>query len=191
MKLILSSSDFGNSKSAQTIYDNLSVPIEKCRVLYFPNEKATEVKIQSNKYYERLMQFGFERENIIVFNYFAPQMLNLSQVDAIYISDGNTFGTMKLLRSSSADKLIVELVKSGVVYIGGSAGAHIASANISHVAKYDIDTYGVTDFSGLGLFDGILICHYSETRAMDYKNLVEQLQYKVTKLTDEESLVVS
>ena len=191
MKLILSSSDFGNTKSAQMIYDNLGMPIEKCRVLYFPNENATEAKIQSNKYYERLMNFGFAHENIMIFNYFAPQVLPITQIDAIYISGGNTFGTMKFLRSSGADKLIVELVKRGAVYIGGSAGAHIASANISHVAKYDIDTYGLTDFSGLSLFDGILICHYGESRAEDYKHLIEQNQFKVTKLADNESVVIN
>ena len=190
MKLILSSSDFGNPKSAQAIYNNLCMPVEKCKVLYFPNEKVTEAKLQSNKYYERLMHFGFLRENIIVFNYFAPQVLITTQIDVVYISGGNTFGIMKFLRLSGADKLIVELVKSGAIYIGGSAGAHIASANISHVAKYDIDTYGLTDFSGLGLFDGIIICHYCSDRFNDYKCLVEQNKYQVVKLSDEENLII-
>ncbi|MEA4831229.1 hypothetical protein SDC9_110165 [bioreactor metagenome] len=70
MKLILSSCDFGNAYSNQCIIDNLGMNIQNCRVLYFPNEKATREAIESEKYYLRLAEFGFTRENIYVFNYY-------------------------------------------------------------------------------------------------------------------------
>ena len=41
MKLILSSCDFRNEKSKRTILDNLSKPIDQCKLLFIPNEKAT------------------------------------------------------------------------------------------------------------------------------------------------------
>lgn len=47
-KLILSSCDFRNAESAKCIYDNINMAIDKCKVLYFPNEKATEEQIKSN-----------------------------------------------------------------------------------------------------------------------------------------------
>ena len=189
MKLILSSCDFGNPESAKSIYDNLGMPIDKCRVLYFPNEKATEVKIKSGKYENRLSSFGFSKENICVFNYYTPKAFCDISVDAVYISGGNTFGTLKRIRETCADKLIIKLVKEGAVYIGGSAGAHIATKNIAHVAKYDEDAFGVTDFSGLGLYNGILICHYTEQRKTDFELLKNTSEYSVKALTDEESLV--
>ena len=190
MKLILSSCDFNNDDSKNIIIENLCKPISECKVLYFPNEKVTVEKIKSGKYEERVSAFGFQKNNIYVANYFEPTPFFNFDIDVIYISGGNTFGTMKLIRDSGFDKAIVNYVKNGVVYIGGSAGAHIASADIAHVVKYDNDTFGLTDFSGLGLYDGILICHYSETRKADFEALKALNNYSVISLKDDQSIVI-
>ena len=190
MKLILSSCDFGNPTSAKFISDNLCKPISECKVLYFPNEKVTPEKIKSGKYEARVAAFGFQKKNIYVANYFEPsQSFNLD-IDVIYISGGNTFGTMKLIRDSGFDKAIIDYVHRGVIYIGGSAGAHIATADIAHVAKYDKDTFGLTDFSGLGLFDGIFVCHYTDDRKENFQNLISSSPYAVRALTDMDSIIV-
>ena len=190
MKLILSSCDFGNPKSAKFINDNLGMPIETCKVLYFPNEKATEDKIKSGKYEKRLLKYGFLPKNIYVFDYWDSYRFFDIKVDAVYISGGNTFGTLKRIRETGADKLLINLVKSGAIYIGGSAGAHIASTNIEHVAKYDEDTFGFSDFSGLCLYGGIFICHYDEKRREDYEHLKGDGKYHIIHLRDDESILV-
>lgn len=41
MKLILSSCDFRNDNARKTIINNLNKPIDQCKLLYIPNEKAT------------------------------------------------------------------------------------------------------------------------------------------------------
>ena len=190
MKLILSSCDFGNPTSARFIIDNLCKQISECKVLYFPNEKATPEKIKSGKYEARVATFGFQKKNIYVANYFDPApFLNLD-IDVIYISGGNTFGIMKLIRDARFDQAIVNYVQKGVTYIGGSAGAHIATADITHVAKYDKDTFGLTDFSGLGLYNGILICHYTEDRSADLQSLTDSGKYRVLPLADGQSVVI-
>ncbi|MBQ7379357.1 MAG: Type 1 glutamine amidotransferase-like domain-containing protein [Clostridia bacterium] len=190
-KLLLSSCDFRNAESAKSIYENLPFPIQDCRVLYFPNEKATEADIISEKFYNRLSHFGFNRQNIHVFNYYSPADFDInSKIDVIYISGGNTFGTLKRIRESDADKIIMHYVSKGAVYVGGSAGAHIASRSIAHVSKYDVDTYGLTDFSGLHLFDGLLICHYTDARKDDYLKLIEQGKRNVVMLRDQDCLVI-
>lgn len=191
MKLILSSCDFGNPESAQCIYDHLGIPIEQCRVLFIPNEKATKEKIRGGRYELRLAQFGFGKEHIHVFDYDDPKQFTGLEIDAVYISGGNTFGTMQRIRNAGFDRAIIDYVRGGAVYIGGSAGAHIASASIAHVAKYDFDTFGVTDFSGLGLYHGIFVCHYDGSRAEDARQLKAFGEYPVTVLTDSESLVVN
>ena len=190
MKLILSSCDFGNPTSARFISDNLCKPISECKVLYFPNEKVTPEKIKSGKYEARVAAFGFQRNNIYVANYYDPTPFFNLDIDVIYISGGNTFGTLKLIRDSGFDKAIIDYVHRGVIYIGGSAGAHIATADIAHVAKYDKDTFALTDFSGLGLYNGILICHYTEDRKEDFDNLISSSSYIVRALSDTESIVV-
>lgn len=191
MKLILSSSDFGNPISVQFIKDNLGKPIGDCKVLYFPNEKATEDRIKSDMYYNRVSAFGFQKQNIYVFNYYAPLGFDNLDIDVIYISGGNTFGTIKRIREANADKLIIDYVNKGAVYIGGSAGAHIASADISHVSRYDTNTHGVTDMSGFGLFKGILICHYNDDRKAHLDELIADGSFNVVALKDGESILVN
>ena len=190
MKLILSSSDFGNPISAQFIKDNLGKPIEECRVLYFPNEKATEERINSSKYYDRVSALGFQRQNITVFNYYDPVGYDDLEIDAIYISGGNTYGTIDRIREAKADVLIKKYVKNGAVYIGGSAGAHIACANISHVKRYDTNTFNVKDMRGLELYTGILICHYNKDREAHFLELKETSPFRVFALNDEESILI-
>ena len=190
MKLILSSCDFGNPESAKFIHDHLCKPIQSCKVLYFPNEKVTPSKIKSGMYEARLFALGFQRKNIYVADYFNPTPYFGLNIDVIYISGGNTFGTMKLIREAGFDKAIVDYVNNGVVYIGGSAGAHIATADISHIVKYDEDTCGLIDFSGLGLFDGILICHYDEDRKQHFEELKASGKYAVIALKNNESIII-
>lgn len=190
IKLILSSCDFGHPESAKFIYNHLPKSAENCRILFFPNEKATESTIKSGKYETRLSILGFQKKNIYVADYFNPAPYCDLDIDAIYISGGNPFGTMKRIRESGLDKAIINYVQNGVLYIGGSAGAHIASANLSHVAKYDTDTFGLIDFSGLALFRGILICHYTEERKEDRLSLIADGKYTVKALKDGESILI-
>jgi len=190
MKLILSSSDFRNPESAKFIYDHLDKPISDCRVLYFPNEKATEESIKSGKFECRLMEFGFVKKNIFVFNYYNPAPFFDLDIDVVYISGGNTFGTLKRIRETGSDRAIINYVHRGAIYIGGSAGAHIAGSNLSHVAQYDTDTYGISDFSGLGLYDGILICHYDNDRKADLERLKSIGKNAVKVLRNHESILI-
>ena len=189
MKLILSSCDFGNEESKQVILDNLPCSIDKCRLLFVPNEKATKEAVRSNLYYKRMQALGFSKDNVYVFDHNSPEKFKNLDIDVIYISGGNTFGTLDKIRKCGFDEDIIRYVKSGVVYIGGSAGAHIASKNIEHVSKYDDNNVGMTEFDGLGLFDGVLVCHYTYMRKYDYDSLCQEGKYKAYYLTDFDSIV--
>lgn len=191
MKLILSSCDFRNEKSKKTIIDNLSKPIDQCKLLFIPNEKATYEAIHSEKYFLRMQEFGFARDNISVFDYYNEQQFINLDLDVIYISGGNTFATLKRIKDCGFDKEIIRYVRSGVLYIGGSAGAHIAAQSVAHIAAFDPIPDGMTDFKGLGLFDGIIFCHYTEEHKALYDKLKSEGKYKVFALRDEDSLVVA
>ena len=196
MKLILSSLDFHNEKSRQAIIDNIDKPLEDCRLLFIPNEKADDQRIYSNKYYNRLKKLGFSKENIYVFDdKKASNFVNLD-IDLIYVGGGNTFATIKKLRDSGFDKELIRYIKSGVTYVGGSCGAHIVGQNIEHLTPFDENYVKLTDFRGLGLVDGIFIVHYDaeeygpELRREAYQRLVNENKYIVYKLTNEDTLVV-
>lgn len=189
MKLILSSCDFRNHESRKVILENLPKSIEQCRVLFIPNEKADAEIITSDLYYNRMSEHGFSKENVYVFDHTCPDRFRNLDIDVIYISGGNTFGTLDKIRKSGFDKDIIDYVKSGVVYIGGSAGAHIISKDIEHVLKYDDNNVEMTNFSALGLFDGILVCHYTYERKYDFDELCDSSEYKAYYLTDSDSIV--
>ena len=186
MKLILSSCDFKNEKSKQVILENLGMPIEDCKVLFIPNEKANIRRIKNKKYIPRLLEAGFSEENISVFNYYDSEPFFGLDFDAVYIGGGNTFGTFERLLESNFTDEIVRMVKNGVVYIGGSAGAHIACPDFSHVSKYDENNTSLTEFKGLNLFVGNLLCHFTEDRR-EYFEELKKHHKKVLALTDEDA----
>jgi dipeptidase E len=190
MKLILSSCDFMNENSKQVILENLDKKLSECKVLFIPNEKATKEKINSNKYYERLKTDGFEnKNNIYIFDESRPNDFRNLDIDLIYVSGGNTFATLDKLRKCDFDKEIVNYVNKGVTYIGGSCGAQIVTSNIKHVEAFDENYVNMEDFKGLCLFDGILFCHYDESRKKNYDEALNG-KYKVYKLTDDDSIVI-
>ena len=173
------------------ILNNLSKPVDQCKLLFIPNEKATYETIHSEKYFLRMQEFGFARDNISVFDYYNEQQFINLDLDIIYISGGNTFATLKRIKDCGFDKEIIRYVRSGVLYIGGSAGAHIATQSVAHIAAFDPIPDGMTDFKGLGLFDGIIFCHYTEEHKALYDKLKSEGKYKVFALRDEDSLVVA
>ena len=133
---------------------------------------------------------GFAKKNIFVFDYDSPEDFDNPDIDCIFIGGGNTFKTLKKLRETGADKLIKDYVLNrGATYIGGSAGAHIASKNIEHVKNFDECPEDFSDFNGLGFFDGILICHYSPEREPYAKQAREEGKYKVFTLSDEQVII--
>ena len=197
MKLILSSCDFMNVHSKEIILKNITKELSNNKVLFIPNEKATKDLIQSNKYYDRLYKDGFtNKENIYIFDETEVDKFRNLDIDLIYIGGGNTFATLDKIRKCGFDKDIVNYVKNGVIYIGGSCGAHIATKNIEHLLDFDDNYVNITNYNALGLLDGILITHYNDInynpklREKKYNELLKSNKYKVYKLTNDNSLLV-
>lgn len=190
MKLILSSRDFLNDNSRKVIMDNLPKRIEECKVLFIPNEKANDENLRSDKYYNRLFKDGFtNKNNIYIFDEKKANDFKNLELDLIYIGGGNTFATMKKIKNSNFDKEIIKYVRNGVTYIGGSCGAHIVTKNIEHAKYFDTVCDDFDDFTGLGLFDGIIIPHFNEERKEFYDLLKHKSKWKVYPLTDSDSIV--
>ena len=195
MKLILSSCDFINDNSRKVINDNVDVANSK--VLFIPNEKATKELINSDKYYKRLYKDGFTENNIYIFDEEnANQFINLD-IDVIYVGGGNTFATLKKIKDCGFVKYIINYINNGVIYIGGSCGAHIVTKNIEHLLDLDNNYCNLDDYNGLGLLDGIIIPHFNEVdyepkkRMELYNKLITENKNKVYTLTNSESIIVN
>lgn len=197
MKLLLSSCDFLNDNSRKVILDNLDKDLSYYKVLFIPNEKATYDSIYSDKYYDRLKKDGFtNRDNIYIFDEVESDKFRGLDIDIIYVGGGNTFAMLDKIRKANFCDEIINYVKNGVMYIGGSCGAHIVSKNIGHLIELDDNYVGINNYDGLGLLDGVILPHYAEDdynpklREEVYNRLINENKYKVYKLTNDESLIV-
>ena len=83
--------------------------------------------------------------------------------DFIYVTGGNTFFLLQELKRTGADKIIIEEVNAGKLYIGESAGAMVTSANIEYAKGMDSVKKApyLTDFSALGLVEFYTVPHYT------------------------------
>ncbi len=88
----------------------------------------------------------------------------LKNCSCLYISGGNTFYLLQELKRKGIDKTIVDRVSDGIVYIGESAGAIIASADIEYNQIMDDKTVAedLKDYSGMNLFNSYILPHYGE-----------------------------
>ena len=127
-----------------------------------------------------------KKETIILFNPYKADKYSDLDIYLLYVIGGNTFAGLKLLKDTGFDEAIKKYVNNGVTYLGKSAGTHISTKNIEHVLEFDPNDVGLTDYEGLGLFDGIVVCHYDKSREDCYDRLLLENNYNVYTLTDQE-----
>ena len=75
-----------------------------------------------------------------------------------------------------------------MVYIGASAGTHIATSSIEHIKFFDDNYLNLNEYEGLKIYNGIIICHYDASREKIFMKLKRTSKYKIETLTDDELL---
>lgn len=122
----------------------------------------------------------------------------LQNINIIYVSGGNVFYLLDLVRKSGFDKIIYKLLDKGIIYAGGSAGATLAGTTIELVKWLDIDdpktVPHLKNYQGLGLVDFIVLPHHeSKEYRTQYKKMFREYKMKnqkIIKLTDDEAMIV-
>ena len=188
MKLLLTSKAFGNDIINEKIRNSLEIDIANAKVLFIPT--ALGGLYGYEKYLPQIIDFGFKEENIIIFNENEADKYKNLDIDVIYTCGGNTFTLLKLFKESGFVEELINYINKGVIYIGRSAGSHLLTKNIEHVLAFDDNDIGLEDYNGLGVFDGVLICHYNEEREQIYQELIRKNGYNVYTLTNDELLLV-
>lgn len=86
----------------------------------------------------------------------------LKNNDFIYVTGGNTFFLLQELKRTGADKILIQEINKGKLYIGESAGAIVLAPNISYSAKMDCveKAPNLKDYTGLNLVDFYVVPHY-------------------------------
>ncbi|MEV9642756.1 Type 1 glutamine amidotransferase-like domain-containing protein [Aliarcobacter butzleri] len=79
------------------------------------------------------------------------------------MTGGNTFFLLQELKKTGADKIIIDEINKGKLYIGESAGAIVTSANVEYAKRMDDvkKAPNLAEFSGLNLVDFYVIPHYT------------------------------
>ncbi len=107
--------------------------------------------------------------------------------DYIYLAGGNTFYLLQEVKKTGADKVIIEEVNRGKVYIGTSAGAIIVAPDILYSEAMDKKDKApeLKDYKGLALMEEYPLPHYTnkpfkeavEVILQDYQDKLPLIPY--------------
>jgi dipeptidase E len=165
-------------------------------------ENAADVEVQPKGWLLRNRQMiqshGFEVENIDLRQYsYNLEALNtkLLEKDVIWLGGGNVYYLRWILRDTGAENIIKDLVKSGTVYGGGSAGAIVAGPTLRYFELADDPkaSPGVI-YGGLAFTDKVIVPHMDKKKyaALIYgiNDSLKADGYKTVPITDAQALVI-
>lgn len=118
------------------------------------------------------------------------------QTPCLYISGGNTFYLLQELKKKNLLPLIRERIHQGMVYLGESAGAIIASKDIfyNHIMDDKRLASDLTEYSALSVVDFSVLPHWKE---FPFEESSQQTaaaydgQLKLLKLTNQQAVLVT
>lgn len=117
------------------------------------------------------MNLGFNEKNIYVYTVGEVYEFDF---DYIYCSEGNTFELLAHMKENGLIALAQkQFLKGNCTYIGASAGAMIAGKDVKFALEFDKNSVGLTDLSGLALFDGTIIPHFTKAQLKRFLALTD------------------
>jgi dipeptidase E len=119
----------------------------------------------------------------------------LATKDVIWFGGGNTYYLRWLLKDTGTDQLLGELVKQGIVYGGGSAGAIIAGPTLKHFETAD-DPNEAPEvlLDGLHFADAVVVPHMDNVKFASVIHAInDNLKadgYKTVPLGDAQAVII-
>lgn len=121
----------------------------------------------------------------------------LDDVDAVFVSGGNVFHLLSVLRRTGVDRLLTDRVHAGMLYLGASAGACVVGADIEPLGLLDDPTEApdLTSTTGLGWIDEVIVPHadgiVSGRAVVDELRIRYGSRFTLRMLADDQALLVS
>ncbi|MFA6461693.1 MAG: Type 1 glutamine amidotransferase-like domain-containing protein [Candidatus Woesearchaeota archaeon] len=162
--------------------------------IYGENLAPEKLKEYSKQTIEQLKGCGVVNITNVDIREQSSQSLSviLDNVDILIIDGGNTFYLLDWIKKNQLDKVIVDHVKKGLIYVGISAGSYIACPTIEMAAwgYQDRNRCGLKDLTSLNLVPFLITAHY----AGEYKKIIEtsakNTTYPVVAITDSQALLI-
>jgi dipeptidase E len=190
--IILTSTGFENPEIMEVVKDfwRNDVADRKVAIITTASEKKEENEFAV---LARLQFFEMGFKNVIFFDIEKQGSGELVEFDIIYVNGGNTYFLLYWAKKSGFDRMIVNFVERGGLYVGVSAGSLIVGPSID-VINYtggDENLVGLKDFSGIGFINKAVVPHYNkeadESAILRYEN---NSGVEVVRLADGEAIVV-
>jgi len=122
------------------------------------------------------------------------EKVKLLDANILLISGGNTFSLLDNLRKSGLDQTIIEFTqKSNFILSGFSAGALVLTPTIAicNLPNFDKNLVGITDLTGLGIFDFEVFPHYADdVHKKILENYRSTTHHQVREMSDEDYITV-
>ena len=190
-KIVLTSCGLVNKELVDEFKKLFNKDPKDIKVLYIPvaidGEDDDDIEWIDEEL-EYLFNIGIKKENF--FEYKMDCEIDITKYDMIYMMGGNTFYLLKKIRETKFDKIIKEAIDSEIVYVGSSAGSEILGTTIEVALPYDIETHGLTNFTGLKLLNAVIIPHANRKNEFikEQKKIYTETIYE---LFDEHGIIIT
>lgn len=144
---------------------------------------------------DKLKELGFQIEDVDLKVTQHQELKDaLSKVDIIFVAGGNTLYLLEKSQQSGFLDITKDLIHSGTIYIGSSAGSLLAGPNIEIDKIYDDGEFGkeLASYEGLGLVDFIVLPHANREEYRPYIDKIKAeygQKYSFVELADNQALV--
>lgn len=148
----------------------------------------------NNMLRDACVKIGFSEQNISIFD--GETELDIEQIfQFLYVSEGNTFEVLDMMKKQGLMEIVKKNFDDGADYIGSSAGAMIAGYDVKLAHDFDRNFVQINDFSGLNLFDGTVIPHYTKQQFRRYcESISDEIKKKynnIYSVSNESALIIN
>jgi dipeptidase E len=198
MKLYLSSY---RAPVASELFALLPKPPEQCKLAIIPNAKDAKLPeeraLKLDELTLDLNNLGLASDIVDLRDYDDGQSLldALKTYDGVWVAGGNTFVLRSEMQRSGFSEIIKQLLGTGFVYCGESAGAIVAGVSLVGAEIADEPELAETRIdTGLDLVAKIFVPHADSSDFVEYVNSMKK-QYaedpNVVYIGDKQAYVVS
>lgn len=123
----------------------------------------------------------------------------LAEIDVIYLAGGNSFALLAALRENGSGRALTDAVRSGLPYIGMSAGSVVAGTELEPISLLDDPQVAprLADHKGLGLVPHVIVPHADGKLPPYPRSIFERIEaeygsrFPLLFLDDDEALLLS